>query len=364
MNSPTAASPLFQTILCANCEAGPEQHRLLIQTRVTHRGHLHGLPLRVVVCDRCGLTFLNPQPTPAALQRFYEREYYAEAKPISAEARMKEKDWQRTILLPWLLAHLPPVKNWSILDIGCGYGEWLRHFDRSNQLLGIEQSESAARAANERFGVEVRQCDFLANGYAGGRFDLVTGLAIIEHFSDPLAALVETNRITRTGGYVYLQTPDLHAMVLRKGVPRYFKLVHTYYYTLATLTSLLRKAGFELVAARRRPAVLSTSDALRPGNYWAGELDVLGRKTADVSLAAARAHPGEGDAPGETAALLAAAQTRDARYARLSAFYRVPMLGKLANHLVRAGFKLAGRSTRRVDFHAAQLEALAQKAEK
>lgn len=364
--NPTSASadPLFQPIACANCNSPPEQHRLLLQTRVTHRGHLHGLPLRVVVCHQCGLTFLNPQPTPAALQRFYEREYYAGAKPISAEARMKEKDWQRTILLPWLLAHLPPVKNWSILDIGCGYGEWLRHFDRSNRLLGIEQSESAARAANERFGVDVRQCDFLANGYAAGHFDLVTGLAIIEHFSDPLAALVEVNRITRTGGFVYLQTPDLHALVLRKGVPRYFKLVHTYYYSLATLVSLLRKAGFEMVATRRRPAVLTTSDALRPGNFWAGELDVLARKTTDISLSAARANPATGDAPEETAARLLAAQARDERYARLTALYLVPVLGRLANHCVRIGFKLMGRSTKRTDFHTAQLEVLAKEAGK
>jgi hypothetical protein len=147
--------------------------------------------------------------------------------------------------------------------------------------------------------------------------------------------------------------------VLRKGTQRYFKLVHTYYFTLATLTSLLRKAGFEIVAARRRPAMLSTSDALRPGNYWSGELDVLGRKTADVSLAEAHAHAGTGDAPGESAALLAAAQTRDEHYARLTALYRVPAIGRLANHLVRAGYKLTGRNTKRVDFHTAQIEALA-----
>lgn len=359
-----AADPLFQPVRCANCDTGPEQHRLLIETRVIHRGHLHGLPLRVVVCDRCALTFLNPQPTPAALQRFYEREFYAGSKPVSPEARMKEKDWQRTILLPWLLAHLPPVKDWSILDIGCGYGEWLRHFDRSNRLLGIEQSEFAARTANERFGVEVRQCDFMANGYDADRFDLVTGLAIIEHFSDPLAALVEVNRITRPGGFVYLQTPDLHALVLRKGVPRYFKLVHTYYYTMATLTSLLRKAGFEITAARRRPAVLSTSDALRPWHCWAGELDVLGRKVAAVSLAEARARPGTGDAPEESRACVAAALRRDRFYPQLNAFYRTPVIGRLANHLVRAAFVLTGRSTKRVDFHTAQLEALAAEGKK
>ena len=75
INSSAAPDPLFQPIDCVNCGALSPQHTPLIETTIKHRGHLHGKPLRVVICSRCGLTFLNPQPTAAALQRFYEREY-------------------------------------------------------------------------------------------------------------------------------------------------------------------------------------------------------------------------------------------------------------------------------------------------
>ena len=75
-----ASGALFQTILCVNCGSEASRHRTLVETAVTHPGHLHGQPLRIVICSECGLTFLNPQPTTAALRRFYEREYYSEKK--------------------------------------------------------------------------------------------------------------------------------------------------------------------------------------------------------------------------------------------------------------------------------------------
>ncbi len=354
-----AAAALFQPILCANCGSESARHTTLIDTVVTHPGHLNGQPLRVVICSQCGLTFLNPQPTAASLKRFYEREYYSDKKEaVDPQKRVKEKLWQRDILLTWLMEQLPPVRNWSILDIGCGYGEWLQHFDKSNRLLGIEQSESAAHSANKDFGVDVRQIDFMENGYAPETFELVTGLAIIEHVLDPLAALVEVNRITKPGGYAYLQTPDLRGLVLRKGIARFFKVVHTYYYTEATLASLFRKAGFEIVASRRRPAVLSTSDLLRPGNFWAGELDILARKKSNVTLAEARAVPWTGDQAAETIAIVEAAKQRDLGYAKWQDFYKIPVVGKLANHVVRFGFRVTGRNTKRVNFHTRQLEML------
>ncbi|MFM8469741.1 MAG: class I SAM-dependent methyltransferase [Limisphaerales bacterium] len=318
-STPAPPEP-FAPVACVNCGSESAAHETLIQTQVVHRGHLQGRPLRVALCPRCGLTFLNPQPTPAALGRFYEHEYYTADKPVDPAKRLQEMDWQRTLLLPWLLAQLPPVRGWTVLDIGCGYGEWLRHFDRSNRRLGIEQSQVAAQVANERFGVEVRQCDFMANDCQPESFDLVTGLAIIEHFNDPLAALVEMNRLAKPGGHLYLQTPDVHALAVRKGIERYFKLVHTYYYTPGTLTSLLHKAGVEVLAVRRRPAVLSASTFLRPGQFCVGEQDVVARKTRSVSLAEARQAPPLREDPQLTRTAVADALRRDLPYVRLNSF--------------------------------------------
>ena len=351
----------FQPIRCVNCGSDAACHQTLVSTQVTHLGQLHGQPLRIVVCAQCGLTFLNPQPTTAALKHFYAREYYSPKKEVNPQKRMKEKEWQRDILFAWLEERLGPICNWFVFDIGCGYGEFLRHFDKSNCLAGIELSEAAARIANESFGVQVRQCDFMENSCANDSFDLITGLAIIEHFLDPLAALVEINRLTKSGGYAFLQTPDLHGLVLRKGIPRFFKLVHTHYFTLGTLSSLFQKAGFEIAAARRRPAVLSTSDLLRPGNFWAGELDILARKRQPVTLAQAQKAQWAGDKPGETMALVKTAIARDSAYSKLQQFYQLPLLGKLANHAVRLGYTISGRSTKRANFHTRQLEMLQAK---
>ena len=94
------------------------------------------------------------------------------------------------------------------MDIGCGYGVWLRNFGDSNRLLGIEQSVQAAKIANERFGIEVHQIDFMQNDLPESSFNLVSGLAMIEHFVDPLAALVEMNRVLRADGYLYRSGPQ------------------------------------------------------------------------------------------------------------------------------------------------------------
>lgn len=351
------SDPRFQIISCANCGSEKNDHINLLESEVIHPGHLNGAALQVVTCGQCGLVFLNPQPTRAALGQFYEREYYQDKK-VSVTTQNQQTQWQKEMLFTWLSAQLPPINNWRILDIGCGYGEWLRHFDHSNRASGIELSKQAAEAATKQFGFEVRQCAFEDNGFPEGQFDLVTGLAIIEHFTDPLAALVEVNRLLKPGGYLYLRTPDVLGPVTRGGIRRYFKLVHTYYYSAATLESLCRKAGLDVIATRRRPPVLSTSDFLRPNNFWEGELDIVARKRESVSLAQARSTRGAGDNPQEVIQTVQRSITRDASFARLHNLYRIPVLGRLCNFIVRACYLITGRDTKKRDRRAEQMRVL------
>lgn len=328
-----------------------------MSSRVRHQGHLLGQPLEAVICSQCGLAFLNPQPKPDALARFYSAEYYAgqSSHDFDVDKHLHAREWQREVLFDWVIAHLPDVREWSILDIGCGYGAWLRNFDDSNRLLGIEQSLQAAKIASDRFSIEVHQKDFMRNGLPAGSFDLVNGLAMIEHFVDPLAALVEMNRVLRHDGYLYLQTPDLRGLVLRRGIPRFFKLVHTYYFSLTTLAGLCEKAGFELVATRERPPVLATSDFLRPRNFLVGEIDMLVRKRADIDLAGARSQTGRREDAEEIAALVKRAWTRDRPYAAMQARYKWPVIGPVIRLAMGLAFAISGRSIRKEDVRKVQL---------
>lgn len=338
----TSRPSKYQVISCANCASLPNTHQTFIETRVTHYGHMQGDPLTVVVCPVCGLVFLNPQPTPAALKQFYSGEYYAKAAPVrSAAALTAEKAWQREFLFTWLLDHLPePVQGWNILDIGAGYGTWLSWFDPSNRVAGIENSRQACEVARSVFQLEMVESDFLSNGLGGDTYDLLSGLAIIEHFNDPLHALVEMNRLLKPGRYLYLQTPDVHGMVLRQGIARYFKVVHTFYYSLETLTSLLGKAGFEVIASRRRLPLIRTSSLLYPENYWSGELDILAVKRKNRTLEDASNQPHTSSDREAVRASLAAALQRDRFYIPYASLYQKP--------LIRIPFKLLFRLARKL----------------
>jgi SAM-dependent methyltransferase len=289
---------------------------------------MRGDPLTVVVCTVCGLVFLNPQPTPEALDQFYSQEYYSKSPTITdAKSLTQEKIWQWDFLFNWLVDNLlGEIKDWDILDIGAGYGTWLQWFDKSNRVAGIESSQQACKVAVSIFGLKVYESDFLTNDLPAEGYDLVSGLAIIEHFNDPLAALVEMNRLLKTGGSLYLQTPDVHGMVLRQGIARYYKVVHTYYYSLVTLSSLLAKAGFEIAASRRRSPLVETSGVLYPDNYWSGELDVLAVKRENRKLEEARAAAHTSDDKESVVRSLGAALVRDKFYIGYAKVYKMPLI--------------------------------------
>ena len=102
----------FQHVPCAACGSEPDEHQPLMSSHVRHQGHLLGQPLQVVICTRCGLAFLNPQPKPEALSRFYSEEYYANQSPDSfdIDKHLRARKWQREVLFEWVMAQLPDVR--------------------------------------------------------------------------------------------------------------------------------------------------------------------------------------------------------------------------------------------------------------
>ena len=318
----------YASIPCVNCGSPPEEHELYINTVVAHHGHMNGDPLKVVVCSKCGLVFLNPQPTRDALDEFYREEYYQKTPTtIDIDALISNKKWQHDFLFTWLEEQIPvDIRDWDILDIGSGYGVWLQWFDKSNRMSGIDSSRQASKVARDLFGIKAYQSDFLANDLMDEHYDLITGLAIIEHFNDPLEALTELNRLLKENGYLYLQTSDIHGMVLRQGFSRYFKVVHTYYYSFKTLTSLLVKAGFEVIASRRRPHMIETAGFLFPNNYWSGEIDILAAKRHRLSLDYARRQPPTNNDQEDAINSLKFATERDRFYILYAKLYRMAII--------------------------------------
>jgi SAM-dependent methyltransferase len=167
--------------------------------------------------------------------------------------------------------HLPPGGG-TLLDVGCGSGNFLVLAKESGwEALGVEP-DSAAVAEARRKGVSVQLGGL--ESYAGqeGRFDVITMHHVIEHFHDPLGALRDCHRLLKPGGILWLVTPNIdsfgHARFGRlwRGleVPRHLVLFNE-----RSLFQALECAGFKrwhrFSAPSAHPPLVQASYAMTQG---------------------------------------------------------------------------------------------------
>ena len=121
---------------------------------------------------------------------------------------------------PWykiVLQFLPPVKDKRILEIACGRGGFSRLLgSRGASVCGADFSASAVEIAKERLrraaslegSVTYVQADAQNMPFEENFFDIVVSCETIEHVPDPRAAVREMYRVCKTGGMLYLTTPN------------------------------------------------------------------------------------------------------------------------------------------------------------
>ncbi|MDR6322832.1 class I SAM-dependent methyltransferase [Actinoplanes couchii] len=115
----------------------------------------------------------------------------------------------------YLLPHLS--SGISLLDVGCGPGTItadLAAHVTPGRVVALEQTEPAlglARAEIERrglSGVEFTVGDVHALDFPDGTFDVVHAHQVLQHVTDPVAALREMRRVTKKGGVVAARDSD------------------------------------------------------------------------------------------------------------------------------------------------------------
>ena len=67
---------------------------------------------------------------------------------------------------------------------------------------------------------------------------------VLEHMSNPKNVLNKISKIINTGGFLYIEVPNLKTPYLNL-MKNYFQIYHTYYFTDNTLQNLMLKSGFK-----------------------------------------------------------------------------------------------------------------------
>lgn len=114
----------------------------------------------------------------------------------------------------YLLPHLQP--GLDLLDVGCGPGTITLDLARRvapGRVVGIDRSSDVVAEAKrhaERAGVAIELAvgDVYALEFPDATFDVVHAHQVLQHLTDPVAALRELRRVVRPGGVVAVRDSD------------------------------------------------------------------------------------------------------------------------------------------------------------
>jgi 2-polyprenyl-3-methyl-5-hydroxy-6-metoxy-1,4-benzoquinol methylase len=145
------------------------------------------------------------------------------------------------------------VRGGRLLEIGSAAGVFLDAAHRDGfTVLGIEPAEELARAAGERFGVEVRSGFVEDADLEPGSADVICAWHVLEHIPEPLGVLRALRAVLVPGGFLALEVPNAaSAEAVRLGAawPHWDPAHHVGHYTPTALRRLLERAGYTVVRA-------------------------------------------------------------------------------------------------------------------
>ncbi len=247
---------------------------------------LHGLPgeFSVRLCRACGVLYLTPALTPAALAEYYPREYITHQAPLEIRSRLGRRieQWLQPLPTP-----APPGPAARALDIGCGAGGYLTRLARAGwDTYGVEsdpQAVAVARAA----GHALYEGLFEEVDLPSDHFDLVALEHVLEHLPDPAAALRKVVRLLRPGGMALIRTPVHDALTARLFRADWFPLEaprHRVIFSSVALRRACTAAGLQVISAHREQDPRYLLSSVR--RSWLSA--VGGRRPRQVECAATR----------------------------------------------------------------------------
>jgi len=205
----------------------------------------------MVRCARCGLHYLNPQPTISELARYYPEDYDPFNTPLPDEL-----PWLKRLSVNYGLrkrgrAVTHYKRSGRLLEIGCANGLFLNMMRQMGdwQVQGVDTSKSAVRYAREQLKLDVFHGQLENAKYPDRHFDVVVMWDVLEHVHHPKETLLEIRRLLKPDGVFAFRVPLLDSWDRKLfgpywagwDAPRHLTL-----FSLRTLKLMLAQTGFHI----------------------------------------------------------------------------------------------------------------------
>ena len=177
---------------------------------------------------------------------------------LSGKVRQYHKRWAQ---------FLPKNKNSSILDLGCGGGEFLYYLQQEgfNNLHGVDTSPDQVSVANElgMNNVVVGEArEYLVS--CSNDFDLIAAFNLLEHLTrdEMFVLLDEVVKVLRPGGLFLAEIPNSKSLFSAR--VRYADITHEQSFTPKSIIQIYSLVGLKpLSIMERGPVVHGFKSGLR-----------------------------------------------------------------------------------------------------
>lgn len=208
----------------------------------------------ICTCLSCDLTQLHPLPPFEIGADIYSDGYFSGADNAVGYEGYAEQEREYLQTFAEDVRRIGDfVPSGSILDIGCGFGYFVRQAAAAGyDAYGVDLSADAVRVAERHLSGKVFQGAFESVAELDGkRFDVIFASHLIEHIPDPRSFVANLAERLTADGVVVFVTPNIGSLLARASGARWvsFKIPeHVAYYNRTTINDLIESAGLETLA--------------------------------------------------------------------------------------------------------------------
>jgi SAM-dependent methyltransferase len=204
-------------------------------------------PQRLVECLVCGIIYENPRfPDDVILQGYMS----ADDAGHDSQYSMRVESFYRSLKS---LRHNLPQKGAKVLDIGTAGGAFLDAAQRFGyNAVGLEPSSFLVGQGKKR-GLNIEQGTIDNHTFEPESFDMVCLWDVIEHLTNPKAALLTIRNLTKPTGILLINYPDIGTWQAKIAGRRYWWIlsVHLHHFNRVTIKKICDRTGFEVVHFQR-----------------------------------------------------------------------------------------------------------------
>ncbi len=201
----------------------------------------------LVKCEKCALVFTNPRPETESLHKYYKSDQYIshtdKGNSIIHKLYKQVRKYTLSKKLDLVSSYL---KNGTILDYGCGTGDFLSTCYKSGwKTIGFEPDKEAIELAKRKSNSEFIHAIPLKE-----QVDIITAWHVIEHVEELKDTIKKLKKSLKQGGYMFVALPNhksLDAEIYKSHWAAYDVPRHLYHFTQSSFEYLIKEHKLTLI---------------------------------------------------------------------------------------------------------------------